>query len=331
VLFTWTYDLFENLPYLRALGDYGTGKTRFLQAIGALCYRPMFVSGASTVSPIFRLIDMFRGTLIIDEADFSNSDAEAEIIKILNVGYYSKGVVLRSEKEANSDTYMPTVSMVYGPKILATRRPFEDRATESRCLTKRMTVARPRPGIPFVVGDEFWSDALALRNKLLQYRMEHHKPVTIDQSLADNSVEPRLNQVTMALKSIIDDPDMREEIDTFIRAYNDVLISDRQMSMPAVILQAVAELHYSTKVNILGEDERDFSMQGIADVARTIMADIDPDAKVSAKIVGNVLGGDLGLVRRHPHPRTRRSMLVYDEDELITLMTRYGIEPPQQK
>ena len=31
-------------PYLRALGDYGTGKTRFIQTVGVLCYRPMLVS-----------------------------------------------------------------------------------------------------------------------------------------------------------------------------------------------------------------------------------------------------------------------------------------------
>jgi hypothetical protein len=111
---------------LRALGDYGTGKTRFIQTIGALCYRPMFVSGATTVSPVFRLLDAFRGTLVIDEADFNNSDAENEIIKILNVGYYRGGVVLRSEKDPDSDVYFPSVNEVYGPKILATRKPFQD-------------------------------------------------------------------------------------------------------------------------------------------------------------------------------------------------------------
>src|SRR5574343_1233232 len=104
VMFTWLYDLFETLPYLRAIGDYGTGKSRFLQAIGVLCYRPMFVSGASTSSPIFRVIDMFRGTLIVDEADFAKSDAAVEIVKIINVGYAKGGVVLRAEKAENSDT-----------------------------------------------------------------------------------------------------------------------------------------------------------------------------------------------------------------------------------
>lgn len=329
VLLSWLYDCFETLPYLRALGDYGTGKSRFLQTIGVLCYRPMFVSGASTVSPIFRLIDMFKGTLIIDEADFTNSDAEAEIIKILNVGYYKGGVVLRAEKDQNSDydEYWPSAKDVYGPKILATRRPFTDRATESRCLTKRMTTARPRPEIPFILGKPFWAEATTIRNQLLRYRLDHHREIVIDHSLADHSVEPRLNQVTMALKSIVDDPAMRQDIDTFIRAYNDVLINDRQMTVAAIIIQAIAAIHWMRDpLDILGEDRRDLSMKGIAVKAQEIINEIDPDTRVNPKLVSKTLTEDLGLTRRGKHPRTRRDVLIVDENDLLTLMARYGIE-----
>src|SRR5262249_59500096 len=81
---TLLYDAFNELPYLRLQGDYGSGKTRALLAIGSLCYKPFFASGASTVSPIFHTLDAFRGTLIFDEADFRFSDEKAEIVKILN-------------------------------------------------------------------------------------------------------------------------------------------------------------------------------------------------------------------------------------------------------
>src|SRR5437879_7376452 len=67
VLFTWVYDAFNELPYLRLRGDTGSGKTRFLLTAGSLCYKPIFASGASTVSPLFRILDEFRGTLIVDE------------------------------------------------------------------------------------------------------------------------------------------------------------------------------------------------------------------------------------------------------------------------
>src|SRR5438105_2556916 len=96
VLFSWVYDGFNELPYLRVRGDPGSGKTRFLLTIGSLCYKPMFASGASTVSPIFRIIDIFRGTLIIDEADFRQSDMQAEIVQILNNGNARRFPVHRS-------------------------------------------------------------------------------------------------------------------------------------------------------------------------------------------------------------------------------------------
>src|ERR1700730_18569176 len=84
VLLSWVYDAFNELPYLRLRGDYGTGKTRTLLTLGSICNRAFFASGASTVSPLFHTLDAFRGTLILDEADFRFSDEKAEIVKILN-------------------------------------------------------------------------------------------------------------------------------------------------------------------------------------------------------------------------------------------------------
>ncbi len=74
VLFSWLYDGFAELPYLRLRGDYGSGKTRFLLTVGSLCYKPIFASGATSTSAIFRMLDSFVGTLIIDEVDFRYSD-----------------------------------------------------------------------------------------------------------------------------------------------------------------------------------------------------------------------------------------------------------------
>lgn len=336
VLFSWLYDCFENLPYLRALGDYGTGKTRFIQTVGVLCYRPMLVSGASTASPVFRLIDMFRGTLVMDEADFANSDADNEIIKIINVGYYKGGCVMRAEKEADADVYAPETYDVFGPKLLATRKPFTDRAVESRCLTIRTTAARPRPGIPFLLNEQFWRRAQGLRNQLLMYRLRNQRAVVVDETLANESIEPRLNQVTMALKSIIADPALRKEIDTFIAAYNECLIQDRQMTLPAIVTQALAEIYYAP--NGSGSDEagseaqgtaHDLTMQGIAAKARELLAEIDPDIKIYPRLVSKILREQLGLVNtgKH-HPVNRRVMVTFAEDELLALMQRYGIAAP---
>ena len=125
VLLTWLYDAFNELPYLRLRGDYGSGKTRALLTIGSLCYKGFFASGASTVSPIFHTLDAFRGTLIFDEADFRFSDERAEIVKILNSGNVSGLPVLRTMMNRQRE-FNPQAFQVFGPKIVATRGSYDD-------------------------------------------------------------------------------------------------------------------------------------------------------------------------------------------------------------
>src|SRR5436305_1011834 len=169
VLLTWVYDSFNELPYLRLRGDPGTGKTRFLLTVGGLCYKPIFASGASTVSPLFRLLDAVRGTLIIDEGDFRLSDERAEMVKILNNGNARGFPVLRSEVTPQRE-FNPRAYAVFGPKLVATRGFFEDRALESRFLTEEMGQHRLREDIPINLSSAYQEEALQLRNKLLLFR-----------------------------------------------------------------------------------------------------------------------------------------------------------------
>src|SRR5437867_11299263 len=118
VLFTWVYDAFNELPYLRLRGDTGSGKTRFLLTAGSLCYKPIFARGASTVSPLFRILDSMRGTLIVDEGDFRFSDEKAELVKILNNGNAKGFPFLRSEVSGNKE-FNPRAYSVFGPKLIA--------------------------------------------------------------------------------------------------------------------------------------------------------------------------------------------------------------------
>src|SRR3984893_7811851 len=147
VLLTWLYDAFNELPYLRLRGDYGSGKTRALLTIGSLCYKGFFASGASTVSPIFHTLDAFRGTLVFDEADFRFSDERAEIVKILNNGNVRGMPVLRTMMNRQRE-FNPQAFQVFGPKVVATRGSYEDRALESRFITEEMGARQLRTGIP---------------------------------------------------------------------------------------------------------------------------------------------------------------------------------------
>jgi hypothetical protein len=241
VLLSWLYDAFNELPYLRLRGDYGTGKTRTLLVIGSICYKPFFASGASTVSPIFHTLDAFRGTLIFDEADFRFSDERAEIVKILNNGNVRGLPVLRTMMNRQRE-FNPQAFQVFGPKIVATRGSYEDRGLESRFITEEMGSRRLRSDIPINLPDTFREEARELRNKLLLYRFHCRYEAHVDASLVDPKLEPRLNQILLPLLSVIKDPALRSELRSVALDAQVNLIAERGLLAEAQVLEILAEL-----------------------------------------------------------------------------------------
>jgi hypothetical protein len=241
VLLSWVYDAFNEVPYLRVRGDYGTGKTRFLLVVGALCYKPFFASGASTVSPIFHTLDAFRGTLVIDEGDFRFSDEKAEIVKILNNGNV-RGVPVLRTMVSDSREYNPKAFQVFGPKLVATRGEYEDRALESRFLTEEMGRNRLRDDVPINLPPEYAAEALKLRNKLLMYRLRNFHRAAIDPSVIDPLLEPRLNQIFAPLKSIIDDKAFRSELASVARDMQASVIAGRGFEIENQLLEVIRDL-----------------------------------------------------------------------------------------
>jgi hypothetical protein len=238
VLLTWIHDAFAELPYLRLRGDYGSGKTRALLVLGSICYRAFFASGASTVSPIFHVLDAFGGTLILDEADLPYSDAKADLVKILNNGTMPGVPVLRTVVNRHKE-FNPRAFRVFGPKIIAMRGSFEDKALESRFLTEETGMKPLRPDIPLSLPKTMEAEALELRNRLLHYRL-----CTLDKTKADSavlipSIEPRLNQKALALLSVVDDADVRRAIEAYLVAEHHSILAERRDTLEASVLSAM--------------------------------------------------------------------------------------------
>jgi hypothetical protein len=241
VLLTWIFDDFNELPYLRGLGDYGTGKSRLLQVVGSICYKPIFASGATTVSPIFRLLNDFKGTLIMDEADFIFSDTTAEIVKILNSGFMKGMPVLRSEGN-NKKSFDVKAYDVFSPKLIASRNLYKDTALESRMITEDMNLNFPRKDVPYNIPDNFWQEALELRNKLLMFRFKNKGKSKLKTELENREIEPRLNQIAIPLMSIIDDAEVIANIQQHIQEYNEKIKTDRTLGYNYQILDAICSL-----------------------------------------------------------------------------------------
>ncbi|MDD4858902.1 MAG: DUF3854 domain-containing protein [Dehalococcoidales bacterium] len=314
VLLTWVYEFAPSVPYLRVIGDWGTGKTRFLQVAGAICFRPIFASGATTPAPIFRILEQFRGTLVLDEADFKDSAAWAEMVKLLNNGYRPGMPVLRADKE--NGKWYPRSYQVFGPKLLSTRFPFQDEALESRCLTSEM-LPLTRDDIPRVLPPSFDKEVNDLRSKLLTFRLANLtrlKGKTFGNELLEPNLQPRLQEILIPLKAMLNgDHAMADALAGFVHRLQDNLYYRRKESLEGKTLIALLELH---------EENQELSCQNIANR----IAQSDEDSETNSRKVGWIIK-KLGLVKDRVG-KNRQRMIRWDQDRIQRLALTYGFSLP---
>lgn len=257
VLLTWLHDCWNELPYLRVRGDFGSGKSRFLLTVGSICWKPLFASGASTVSPIFRLLDEVGGTLVIDEADFWQSDEKAEIVKILNNGNARGFPVLRTDVNAAKE-FSPRAFNIFGPKIIATRHPFEDEALESRCLSAVLGRRSPRADIPVSLPSEFEAEAEQLRNILLRYRLERAVEGAVAAPVAAAGMTGRRAQIIAPMLAVAVDEETRERLCAFASDSGSLNVSAR-LRLRREILAVLGNLRAAGVVLSVGAVARGLS------------------------------------------------------------------------
>jgi hypothetical protein len=205
VILTWVYEQFTTLPYLRVIGQYSSGKTRWLQTIGSLCYHPIFMNGATSAASMFRMIDDLEGTVVYDEADFEyQSDMRSNFTKIMNSGY-SKGFPIH--KTEGDNIYAVRTYNVFGPKIVASRERFKDKALESRFIARVLTNKQPRKDIPLNLGSDFDEESRVIRSKLLMFRLKNSRKLSDKPFTHIPNIPMRFNQIMEPLVALMDNID----------------------------------------------------------------------------------------------------------------------------
>jgi len=311
ILLSWVYEFAPSLPYLRVIGDWGTGKTRFLEVVGSICFRPIFASGAATPSPIFRILDQYRGTLVLDEADFKESSSWTDMVKILNNGYRPGFPVLRADKV--NGRWRPRGYQVFGPKLIATRFRFQDEALESRCLTTEMPVLT-RSDIPRMFPAEFKDEVHDLRSKLLTFRLYNLfklKGSEFTNDLLEPGLQPRLQEILMPLKALAGaDQSLSDTLSTFIKSQQESLYTRRRDSLEGLVVSAMIQLRSTD--TLLTSDAISYCAN-----------DMDEDAALNARKVGWIVK-HLGFTKRRLS-HDGRHVVVWDDELAFRLASRYGI------
>jgi hypothetical protein len=260
VMLTWVTDNLNTVPYLRPIGDYGTGKTRFEDTVGGLCYKAMFFGGAANVAPMYRMMNLWKGTLVLDEFNLDRSDAKSDIIQILNNGYQRGKPIHRCNPNdvTKVDTFDP-----FGPKIMVTRIRFHDKALESRCLTEQMKETI-RDDIPTDLTKEFFEERDILRNKLLMFRFRNWDKVDIEKSMSIDfgDIMPRVKQTFLPFTVLFSNDEERlNGFVKYVQEYNKRIVEENASSFDGQLINAYVDLLNDGAINITVQDILDRTIQ----------------------------------------------------------------------
>jgi len=256
IMQTWVHQKAPQLVIngIRAASE--SGKTRLAETVRHTSYRGMRTSGTLTYSSLFRTVEAWQGTILVNEADMKGSDETNRIVKWLNESIDPNGAVWVT----NPNTLKPECYKTFTPVILVSRKSFDDDALESRCLITNMAETT-RIDIPLNLPPKFYEEAEQLRNQLLMFRFKNYHRFENDYELRFGDIGSRLNQIMQPLGSLakIVSPEMFNEIESIAKECQARLVADRAESIDGLVVRGYFKLektHEITSTKIAEEIDK---------------------------------------------------------------------------
>ncbi len=308
-LLTWVYDRFNAIPYLRVMGQYGTGKTRLLEVLN-ICYKSIDTSGNASSAPIFRLIDRYGGTLLIDEIELGrNTDKNEEIKEILRFGKDRNGVILKCD----GPNFAVRAYKAFGPKVFGSRKSYNDDALESRIINIKMKETK-RNDIPLILEiEEFEKDSEEIRCKLLKWRFENYFKIDIlaYKKYIDVDVSKRINEMNAPLICIRngDEQFINNLINRSEKRYKQ-LMEDKSMSLNAEIIKEIIKINSNNQEDPL-----------LKEIAERISE--NTGKRHTARLIGTIVRDNLSLETDH---KREGNIVIYDAKKINKLIKEYNLE-----
>jgi putative DNA primase/helicase len=126
---SYFFPLFLTFPRLNLSGERESGKSKVLGLLHAIAFNALLMLDP-TAPVVYRLIQAYRPTMLLDEVEGLNKDDAKPILAVINSGYKAGGTVPRCEGDRIK--YVEPFA-VYGPLALAAIKPVNV-VTEDRCI-----------------------------------------------------------------------------------------------------------------------------------------------------------------------------------------------------
>jgi hypothetical protein len=204
IMGTYAHPLFGVYPYLTIEGSKGSGKSRLLDVLAALCFNG-FLSPSVTPAVLCRIVAGARATVCFDEVEHlhHNTEDTATIRALINAGYKRGGQVPRVSREGGVDLFD-----AFAPKAFAGISGLND-VTADRAIRIVMTRATDSRKCKLAI-DPKGSEMADVRDSLYEFALassEHvrqaYAAVNLPKELTNRSIE--LWRPLFAIASLIDE------------------------------------------------------------------------------------------------------------------------------
>jgi hypothetical protein len=172
IMGTYVFNSFRIFPNIAITSpERRCGKSSTLDIIEALSYKSLLTSNI-TPAAIFRLIEKYQPTLLIDEADTFVSGRNDDMIGIINSGHAkNRAVIIRTVGE----NYESKKFSTWSPKVFASIKSLQatvmDRSIEVKL--RRKTIHEIVDRLPV----NFKDDCLEIRSKLLKWGLDNQDDI----------------------------------------------------------------------------------------------------------------------------------------------------------
>jgi len=217
-------------PYLQFLGPWRSGKTRALEVFRAVAHRAVPIVDPSEAA-IFRMIELFKPTLVIDEANV----LDPNILAIMAAAYRKGQFVPRADRENPNEVHLYDV---FSFIIYATREQMRDDIL-SRSVTIYCEKAL-RPTAKLINENK----AAELRTRwFAQYlRLRDQVRVTYTEYESEDGRLQELFSPLLAMARLLGNPDAEKNIESYGREIEERIRGLETASDEAAVVEAIVKL-----------------------------------------------------------------------------------------
>lgn len=318
VLTAWIFasylpEVWRVVPYIFFHGPVSTGKTRGLEVFQQLCYRGM-LSANITTAALFRSVDVYKPTVLLDETEIYTKEGKDEILHLLNSGYRKGGRVIRV-RSTSEGMFLEDFD-VFGFKAVAGTYNLKQTLV-SRCIPAQML--KNKREVNLFMDEE---KATELRAQLLTWRF---KVLTFYPELSELSEhflevvgglrvgDGRLTEIVHPLIAVTDgSKEAKENILSYAQKIADIRENEEKSGVEADIIQIIINGGISKENNVVLT----------SDLTNALNSGRDKNDLFKRGFVGWVMKR-LGFEKRHTY---RGNGWYCDEEKLAYLSKIYLIE-----